>query len=159
MSLDLLLTADEIAALTGYRQAACQLAELHRRGFSRARRNRLGRITLERIHYEAVQAGNTQHRIIDISRVVPAGTFNASSTKRAEALRQRTPPWADLDAIEAIYIEARMISAETGLPHHVDHEVPLQGKLVSGLHVPANLRILPARENVKKSNRHEVESC
>ena len=30
MSLDLLLTADEIAALTGYRQAACQLAELKR---------------------------------------------------------------------------------------------------------------------------------
>lgn len=53
----LTLTADEIHELTGYRQPAAQLAELHRQGFYRARRNVLGAVVLERAHYDAVAAG------------------------------------------------------------------------------------------------------
>jgi hypothetical protein len=53
----LLLTADEVFELTGYRRASEQLAELQRHGFSRARRDRLGRLVLERAHYEAVCRG------------------------------------------------------------------------------------------------------
>lgn len=54
---DLTLAEDELIEITGYRRAAEQLEELHRQGFSRARRNRLGRVTLERAHYDAVCAG------------------------------------------------------------------------------------------------------
>jgi hypothetical protein len=32
--------------------------------------------------------------------------------------------------------------------------VPLRSKLVSGLHVENNLRVIPARENNQKKNKH-----
>lgn len=53
----LTLSPEEIRELTGYTQPAKQLAELHRRGFTRAYRNRLGQVTLERAHYDAVARG------------------------------------------------------------------------------------------------------
>lgn len=56
----LTLSEAELFELTGYRRPSEQLAELHRRGFSRAYRNRLGRVTLERGHYDAVIAGQIQ---------------------------------------------------------------------------------------------------
>lgn len=83
-------------------------------------------------------------------------TFHAN--KRRAAKLQRTPAWADLDAIRAVYLEAQRRTRETGIQHHVDHEIPLQGRLVSGLHVHNNLQILTGSENSKKRNRFEVEA-
>lgn len=69
--------------------------------------------------------------------------------KRAERAKERadkinrTPAWADLAAIRTIYRD---------IPpgHHVDHFYPLCGLRVSGLHVAANLRYLPALDNIRK---------
>ena len=62
------------------------------------------------------------------------------------------PVWANKDAIKAIYIEAQEFR-DAGFNVHVDHIVPLQSKLVCGLHVESNLRILLAEHNIKKSNK------
>lgn len=70
---------------------------------------------------------------------------------------QQCPAWADSSAIRAVYREADRLTRETGIPHEVDHEIPLRGRLVSGLHVHTNLRPLPARENRRKSNAFHVQ--
>jgi len=70
---------------------------------------------------------------------------NARQAKKINAL----PKWADRDAMRQFY-ENR----PNGF--HVDHIVPLNNPLVCGLHVPANLQYLPAKENMSKYNKFEV---
>ena len=55
--------------------------------------------------------------------------------------------------IGEFYKEASKLSEETGIPHEVDHIIPLQGKNISGLHVPWNLRVITKEENRKKNNK------
>ena len=66
---------------------------------------------------------------------------------------QATPSWTDREAMTEVYEKAASLSLTTGIKHHVDHIVPIISKIVCGLHVPANLQVLPAIENIKKSNR------
>lgn len=42
--------------------------------------------------------------------------------------------------------------------YHVDHELPLKGELVSGLHVLANLQYITAEENMRKGNRVDLDA-
>lgn len=70
-----------------------------------------------------------------------------------EALQRALPSWADVDAIRAIYRQAAAVSLATGIPHSVDHIVPLRGADVCGLHVEFNLRIITRSENSAKCNR------
>lgn len=69
------------------------------------------------------------------------------------------PSWADRGLILQIYREARRLTAETGVKHHVDHIVPLAGKMVCGLHVDYNLEAIPALENHRKSNKVPEALC
>jgi hypothetical protein len=84
------------------------------------------------------------------------GKCRANNAKREKAIKQQTPPWADLKAIQKFYVYSAQITEETGVQHNVDHIIPLQGKLVSGLHVEDNLRVIPAKVNFQKSNSYTL---
>lgn len=74
------------------------------------------------------------------------------AARRARVL-QATPAWLTQEhwaQIRSVYAEAQRLAKETGIPHDVDHIVPLQGKTVCGLHVPWNLRAIPRDENNRR---------
>ena len=73
---------------------------------------------------------------------------------RAEKLK-RVPKWLtkeDIKAIKEFYAEATRKTLATGVKYQVDHIIPLKGKHISGLHVPSNLQIITATENMQKYN-------
>lgn len=83
------------------------------------------------------------------------GSVNAIAAKRRAAILQRTPAWANLDAIKVVYQDAAEFRA-AGLEVDVDHLIPLQGEFVSGLHVPENLRVCLSSFNRSKSNTFQI---
>jgi hypothetical protein len=78
----------------------------------------------------------------------------AADAKRRATKLQATPFWTETKQNLSVFKEAKRIEKETGIKQHVDHIVPLISDLVCGLHVFANLRIIPASENCAKGNRH-----
>jgi hypothetical protein len=89
-------------------------------------------------------------------RLKNPGKNNAKSAKYRARRLQATPKWLtkeQLKEMERCYIDANELSwlSEGGLS--VDHIIPLQGKNVSGLHVPWNLQILPGSLNCSKGNK------
>ena len=78
----------------------------------------------------------------------------ANGKRRAIKIKAQ-PEWANHEAIALIYKQASYVSLRTGVPHEVDHDIPLQGKYVCGLHVETNLKIIPMSENRKKSNLYD----
>lgn len=88
----------------------------------------------------------------------PEALRSKDSTRRARernsyriSLRYRTE-------IEVVYAEAARLTRETGERHEVDHIVPFKHDVVSGLHVPWNLRVVTAYENRVKKNKLVDES-
>jgi len=80
-----------------------------------------------------------------------------AKAKRRHAIKLKAmPSWLTAEhkqQIADIYEQAVLCEQLTGVKHHVDHEIPLRGKNVRGLHVPWNLQVLEARENLSKGNR------
>lgn len=72
-------------------------------------------------------------------------------------LKAAMPEWVKVDDIRPFYERAKRLTLETGVTYEVDHIVPLRGKYVCGLHVPANLRVITKTENFAKLASHESD--
>ena len=74
-------------------------------------------------------------------------------TKKMNAM----PKWANQFFMEEAYdLAARRTAIKCGgiAKWAVDHIVPLQSKLVCGLHVEHNLQVIPSVQNIRKGNRY-----
>ena len=96
-----------------------------------------------------------------VYRQANKGKINALVKARRAAKMQRTPAWlSEFDKLKmsCIYSVAAMLTKHNNEPWHVDHIMPLQGEIVSGLHVPSNLRVMRGTENISKKNKFEVSN-
>jgi hypothetical protein len=88
-------------------------------------------------------------------------TVNARTARRYASRKNATPAFVEENVdfmwmIQQAYELAKLRTKTTGIIWEVDHEIPLRGKFVSGLHTPWNLRVVPRAENRRKSNTFHV---
>jgi len=69
------------------------------------------------------------------------------------------PAWADRKALAGIEEHAAVMTLRTGIPHEVDHDIPLTHRLVCGLTVPNNLVVMPRAKNGRKGNAWSEGEC
>lgn len=81
-----------------------------------------------------------------------AARRRAAKLKRTLNFSCRILETKNKEHINKIYAERAKKESQDNLYHHVDHIIPLQGDLVSGLHVWYNLRVLAGPENESKGN-------
>lgn len=126
-----------------------------------AERNKNWAIKNQERHAAIKRRASLKYRLTHPDKMVEARKVNyitlvAHMRKRQAAKLQRTPKWFsddDRKSIEAKYAMAKWLSEVVGVPYHVDHILPLRGKLVSGLHIADNTCVITANENLSKGNK------
>ncbi len=127
---------------------------------AKAKANYIANIERETANRKAWYEAHKEKQLADkkIYRKENKDKCNALSAKRHAAKLQRTPPWLtkeQLAEIQEFYTLAKELQwlSDTTDPLTVDHIIALQGKNVSGLHVPWNLQILTKSANSSKRNK------
>ena len=83
------------------------------------------------------------------------GKVLANVALRKMRKKNATPPWLTKEQkrqMREIYETAQTLRENLNEDFHVDHIIPITSPFVCGLHVPWNLQILLAEENIRKSN-------
>jgi hypothetical protein len=113
-----------------------------------------------RLAYDAeyYRTKNREKRLIQVKEWTENNKGRANANKKAYKVAkiQACPPWLSEEArwmIQEAYELAQIRSDTFGFSWHVDHIIPLRGKMVSGLHVPWNLQVIPGVDNMSKSNK------
>jgi hypothetical protein len=70
--------------------------------------------------------------------------------------KNRIMPWNDPAAEDFAFYAASVVEGVYGGKVHVDHVIPLNGKLVSGLHVHSNLQLLNQSANLRKAAKWQT---
>lgn len=84
--------------------------------------------------------------------------YRAQCHERRAKIKNRIPAWCgkpELKVIRAMHKEAKRLEVLTGIVFHVDHIIPIAGRLVSGLHVPGNMQIITKHQNLAKLNQFD----
>lgn len=115
------------------------------------RKKAINKASYERNRDKALTRGKTY-------RQANHGKIVANNAARKKHIKQATPLWTDGEIVRAFYEAAYWLNRGSemfglDLTFHVDHDIPLRGKDVCGLHTQANLQILEAQENMSKGNR------
>jgi len=117
----------------------------------------------KRIAFNSEYRKNNSEKIAKINkewRLKNTALVNAKNRTRKAAQKYRTPLWLndiDHERIKNEYKLANILSKLTGQKWEVDHVIPLQGDFVSGLHVPSNLKAIPAFYNRSKHNKYAIK--
>lgn len=120
---------------------------------------RLDNPELQKIKKQASYQRNKKHILAQKRdyRQANKGKINALVSARKKYIKQRTPKWVNTEEmwlIKEVYDLSTKRTKMTGFVWHVDHIIPLQGKTVSGLHVMANLQVIPGVDNIRKKNKY-----
>ena len=146
--------ANNLEAVRAYDRARGKLPhrlEANRKQYYAERPKHLARVKeYARAHPERARKAKAAYKVRNPAKVT-------SDTRRRQIRKlNATPTWANQFFIEEIYELAQMRTRQkTGgvSEWQVDHIVPLQSKLVCGLHVEHNLQVIPAKQNLQKGNR------
>lgn len=100
------------------------------------------------VYYKTPKGRESRKRCNLSYRGTPRGKLNKKleNSRRRARRRNSLPSWADISSIDDF-------SRSCPDGHHIDHILPLNGKIVCGLHVLENLQYLPAQENISKNNK------
>lgn len=88
-----------------------------------------------------------------------AAKYRNKALLRATRAKQARVTW-DKEFTAFVYAEAHSLrklrNQLTGFEWHVDHVIPLKGKVVCGLHVWNNFAVIPKVTNLRKGNYYSV---
>jgi len=91
---------------------------------------------------------NNEKRVKDWASANPH-RINQRAAKRRAIKRSLHHPQHDQSVELRLHEEAKRMTAETGIEHHVDHIIPIKH---GGFHHHQNLQVLPANVNLAKSS-------
>ena len=106
---------------------------------------------LEAIRYDAKNPGVKHNNFLNWVSNNP-GQMKQHALKRLTAIKNATPPWANLEAMKVMKNAASTASKACGIKYVTDHIYPIQGENICGLNIAANIQLLTRSDNAKKYN-------
>ena len=113
--------------------------------------------------YHAIKKHDETYKASSRAKAKAWYAANSQKAKKYSTFRRRSvmiargqaPKWTNWFYVSEIYDIARRRAKSLGIPHEVDHIIPLRGKLVCGLHVETNLQVVPRAVNRAKYNSYQ----